>query len=187
MGTDSLQQDTLSDERNANFLFILAFRTDSIDSNQLLFELARYNFTNFLVRNFEITTDQDNGISRMMVSGFLNYDEALQYARQLYADSDMSDKLRGLRRLIISETNLKLLGLTISYQEYQEFFDKVFAPMQVTTEQLLDNPETIQQPDEEDEGDKQEASESPDDDLFNNNVNGNTNTGGYDFDEDFYR
>lgn len=187
MGTDSLQQDTLSDERNANFLFILAFRTDSIDSNQLLFELARYNFTNFLVRNFEITTDQDNGISRMMVSGFLNYDEALQYARQLYADSDMSDKLRGLRRLIISETNLKLLGLTISYQEYQEFFDKVFAPMQVTTEQLLDNPETIQQPDEEDEGDKQEESESPDDDLFNNNVNGNTNTGGYDFDEDFYR
>ena len=63
----------------------------------------------------------------------------------------------------------------------------LFAPMQVTTEQLLDNPETIQQPDEEDEGDKQEESESPDDDLFNNNVNGNTNTGGYDFDEDFYR
>lgn len=189
VGTDSLQQDTLSDERNANFLFILAFKTDSIDSNQLLFELARYNFTNFLVRNFEITTDQDNGISRMMVSGFLNYDEALQYARQLYADSDMAERLRGIRRLIISESNLKLLGVTYSYTDYEEFFNNVLAPIPVSTEQLLDNPETIEQPDEdadEEQNDGEEGQE-PADDLFNNNSNGNTQTGGYDFDEDFYR
>ena len=65
---------------------MLIYEPDSVDQNQLLFEIARYNFTNFLVRNFEITTDEDQGLQRMLISGFLSYDEALQYARQLYAN-----------------------------------------------------------------------------------------------------
>ena len=77
-GQDSTQQDTLSVERNVGFVFILAYPTDSINQNQLLYEMARYNFTNYLVRNFDIEIDSSEGISRMLISGFLSYDEALQ-------------------------------------------------------------------------------------------------------------
>ena len=50
--------DTLSAERNTDFLFIIAYEADSVNENQLLFELARYNFTNFMVRNFDLQIER---------------------------------------------------------------------------------------------------------------------------------
>ena len=75
---DSTAVRELSDERFAAFTFMIAYKPDSTDENRLLFELARYNFTSFLVRNFDIAVEDADGIHRMKVSGFRNYDEALQ-------------------------------------------------------------------------------------------------------------
>ena len=100
LSSDSTVVDTLSEDRNAQFLFILTYHPDTLAlglpdeqrltkraEDQLLFEMARYNFSNFLVRNFDLQLDDDEGLRRMLVSGFLNYDEALQYARKLYAEA----------------------------------------------------------------------------------------------------
>lgn len=142
---DSAAADTLSKERNTGFVFLLAYRADSIDSNQLLYEVAKYNFTNFMVRNFDIGTDEDNGISRIQISGFRNYDEALQYARMLYAVPAMAKLLQGCRRIIISEENLKLLGTRYSYVDYERFFEKAFAPLRISDEPLLILPASVEQ------------------------------------------
>lgn len=141
--SDSTANDTLSNDRNVNFIFMLAYQPDSVNQNQLLFELARYNFSNFMVRNFDLTVDEDNGLNRMMVSGFQNYDEALQYVRQLYSDKNLARKLVGCHRIIISEDNMKLLGTKYSYAEYEKFFDQKFAPLRVTSEPLLTMPESV--------------------------------------------
>ena len=147
---DSTVVDTLSTERNQQYLFMLVYEPDSVNENQLLFEMARYNFTNFLVRNFEIQIDEDNGLHRMIISGFLSFDEAMQYARQLYGNNQMKDKLASCRSLIISEANLQLIGRQISYDEYQQFYEQEFAPMRISKEQLLLIPEGLEQPDIED-------------------------------------
>lgn len=204
LDSDSTTADTLSVERNTGFIFLLAYRPDSIDANQLLYDMAKYNFSNFMVRNFDIAVDMDNGISRMLISGFLNYDEALQYARQLYSDEAMAARLRGCRRIIISEENLKMLGTRYSYVDYEEFFERSFAPLKISDEQLLNIPETVEQPETDDESGSGEG--TPDDaqparvsdydnglDLpavdnsDNNNDNKEPPSGGFDFDEDFYR
>ena len=152
MAEDSTGTATLSDERNQHFLFILIYQPDSVNANQLLFEMARYNFTNFLVRNFEILQmplagDRDGAWQQMQISGFLNYDEALQYAQQLYADNTMSTRLSPCRSLIISEGNLSLIGTRYSYDDYMQFYEKTFLPMKISEEKLLILPETIEQPD----------------------------------------
>ena len=147
---DSTIADTLSTERNQQYLFMLVYEPDSVNENQLLFEMARYNFTNFLVRNFDIQIDEDNGLHRMIISGFLSFDEAMQYARQLYDSNLMKDKLTSCRSLIISEANLQLIGRQFSYDEYQQFYEKEFAPMRISKEQLLLIPEGLEQPDIED-------------------------------------
>ena len=117
MASDSTRNDTLTIERNANYVFMLVYQPDSVNHNQLLYEMAKYNFSNFLVRNFDINVEQDAlGLVRMMISGFLNYDEARQYARQLYGDKAMADMLHPCRGVIISEKNLPLLGSTYSYR-----------------------------------------------------------------------
>ena len=147
---DSTIVDTLSTERNQQYLFLLVYEPDSVNENQLLFEMARYNFTNFLVRNFEIQIDEDNGLHRMIISGFLSFDEAMQYARQLYGNNQMKEKLTSCRSLIISEANLQLIGRQFSYDEYQQFYEQEFAPMRISKEQLLLIPEDMEQPDIED-------------------------------------
>ena len=49
--SDSIAARKFVAERNADFSFLLVYSPDSLDENKLLFELARFNFTNFIVRN----------------------------------------------------------------------------------------------------------------------------------------
>ncbi len=175
MAVDSTTTDTLSAERNTDFLFIIAYEADSVNENQLLFEMARYNFTNFMVRNFELDVEKDGQVHRMLVSGFMNYDEALQYARRLYEDKTMRSHLHHARHLIISQRNLQLIGSRFSYNDYDAFYDKTFAPLDISDEQLLiipERPEPIDPDDlpddEEDDSVEEDDSGYPDldDELF---------------------
>ena len=140
---DSTAEKTLSNERNTDFLFIFAYSPDSVDENRLLYELAKYNFTSYMVRNFDIVIEPMEGINRMTVSGFRNYDEALQYARQLYEQQNIIRQAAHSRTIIISKTNLPLLGTKYSYDDYDKFYNKHFAPLKVSTLHLLTEPTEI--------------------------------------------
>ena len=184
---DSTKADTLSTDPNQRFVFILAFEPDSVDQNQLLFEMARYNFTNFLVRNFEISTDEDNGLQRMLISGFLSYDEALQYARQLYANEVMAERLAGCRSLIISEVNLPLLGVQFSYDDYEQFYEDIFVPMKTSDDKLLIRPEDIEEVDPEDiPSPKTGKANDDDEEEAPQQKKSKKKTNDFDFDEDFW-
>lgn len=172
---DSTAVRELSDERFAAFTFMIAYKPDSTDENRLLFELARYNFTSFLVRNFDIAVEDADGIHRMKVSGFRNYDEALQYVRQLFTNKTITSLIGRNRTIIISEKNLPLLGRQFSYDDYARFYDKHFAPIKISNEQLLNVPETVTIPKPKD--DKREMPEDGSYDLDNPNAgNGSTDT-----------
>ena len=103
----------------------------------------------------------------------------------------MRQHLQGCRRIIISQDNLKLLGTRYSYVEYEKFFEESLAPLQISDEELLTIPETIEQRSpEDDEEDSQDEGHGAEDDwlpgVSGNGANEN-NGGGFDFDEDFYR
>ena len=191
MASDSTKTDTLHFERETKYIFLLAYQPDSVNQNQLLFEMAKYNFSNYLVRNFDIELDQDaNGLCRMLISGFLNYDEARQYARQLYTvNGQLATLLHACRSLIVSEQNLRLLGTTYSYRDYEIFFEKQIAPVEISTRPLLEEPEVIiQQEDEEDKKGQEPKPESQtptDDPIFNDGPVQQQNDFP-DFDEDFW-
>ena len=127
-----------------------------------------------MVRNFELNIEKEGYIHRMLTGGFMNYDEALQYARQLHSDEAMRPHLRHCRSLIISQQNLKLIGTRFSYNDYDEFYEKTFAPLNVSDEQLLTIPEQTTPIDPEDLPDDAEETEDVedsddfdfDDDLF---------------------
>ena len=140
----TITQQELSDEKITPFVFLLAYPTNSLDENQLLFEMAKYNFSNFMVRNFDINIIESNGISQMQVHGFMSYDEAHAYAQKLYGDSHMNIVLTNIRSVIISEKNLQLLGKVFSFDDYKKFYDEKFAPLQISEELLLDEPSSIE-------------------------------------------
>ncbi len=151
--------DTLSDERFSNFNFVLAYPTHSLDEDQLLFEMARFNFTSFMIRNFEIEQIELDGISMMCIKGFLSYDEVHAYAQQLYSDKHMSKVLDGIKRLLISDKNLQLLGKQYSFDDYGVFFDEKLAPLNIPDDVRIDeatdlpfiDPEDVEEGEEEEE------------------------------------
>ena len=185
---DSTAVDTLSAERNVPFQFILVYQPDSLNENQLLYEMAKVNFSNFLVRNFDLNIERLQGFSRLAISGFLNFDEALQYARQLYAAEGMAETLRPCRSLVISDINLALIGTRYSYKDYDEFYEKTFMPLQISNEELLQIPEDMEILNEEDIDDTE--SEGTEDGGDSNEEAPaqpqQQQNGGFDFDPDFW-
>ena len=202
LAEDSTSVDTLSAERNTPFVFLLVYNPDSLTTSpaadnvsggyaagkdnaehQLLYEMARFNFSNFLVRNFDLNIEpMVEGYNRMLISGFLSFDEALQYARQLYAAEELTALLRHCRSVVISETNLALIGTRYSFKDYDEFYDKMFLPLKISNEELLQIPEDLEQIDPEDT----EPDSSLEEDGEEETAPTNNNQGGLDFDDDFF-
>ena len=166
--SDSTAVRQLSDDRNAAFVYTIVYRPDSVDENKLLFELARYNFTSYMVRNFEIGVEDADGLHRMTVSGFRNYDEALQYARQLHAQTSVARLIGNNRTYVISEPNLPLLGRQYSYTDYEKFYAKHFAPLKTSTEPLLTEPDFIAPAKPKNEDEPQDDFDTPSADTPNN-------------------
>lgn len=162
--SDSVAARVFVPERDADFSFIIAYRPDSVDENRILFELARYNFSNYLVRNFDIVIDDVDGLHRMLVRGFKSYDEALQYARHLYTNKNITVLMEKCRPIIISDKNLELLGTQYSYNDYDKFYEKHFIPLRVSTVRLLTEPETIEYTP------APEPQAAPEDELYNGGV-----------------
>lgn len=115
-----------SEERYEPFIFVLAYPEGELDQNQLLFEVARYNFTNYMMRNFDISFATEQGIGMMIVGEFLNFDEAYVYQRNLYDDADMASKLSGIKAVVITPGNLEILFRHYRFNDYQEFYEEYF-------------------------------------------------------------
>ena len=161
LDADSTATDTLSADRDVPFVVMLIYQPDTLAQaqgisvrqaeNQLLYEMARFNFSNFLVRNFDLETEHLEGYNRMLFRGFLNFDEALQYIRQLSAAPELKEILRSCRSVVVSEQNLPKLGQRYSYADYDEFYERTFMVLPISNEDLLQIPEFIDQPEDEDD------------------------------------
>lgn len=142
--SDSIAKRTFSNERNTNFTFMIAYHPDSVNENQLLYRVAKYNFTQYVVRNFDVViTKDDFGLHLMKIAGFLNFDEALQYARAFHKQRELASLLKHARTFVISDVNLELLGTNFSYDDYDKYYTKHFAPLKISTFQLLTEPTEV--------------------------------------------
>ena len=130
--SDSVAVDSIAPlfdpERQAPYVFILAYEEGTVNENTLLYEVARYNFSTFVVKNFDLSFEHSGGIGMLQVRIFTNLEEAHQYQHQLYADKSMAERLKGLRAVIISEDNYELLMKYYSFDEYDMFYQEYLAP-----------------------------------------------------------
>ena len=140
---DSTQAKGFTADRNTNFVFMFVYQPDSVNENQLLFEMAKFNFTSYLVRNFDMSIEEQEGLHRMQVTGFRSYDEAWQYAHSVSQQKAITRLLYKVRPVLISESNLELLGTRFTYNDYEKFYNKHFAPLKVNSRRLLIEPTEI--------------------------------------------
>ena len=115
-------QATFTQDLNPPHLLLLVYATDSVSSNQLLFDVAKHNFTSFVIKDFDLEIMTFNEISMLVVKGFNNFDELSHYRRVL----DKSETFRyppGVRPVMISEDNFKKLLEGYSFEDYFLFLE----------------------------------------------------------------
>lgn len=123
---DSTQQ--FVDDDNVAHLLLLAFKTDSLSNvqNDLLFEIAKFNFENYLVKDFDLEIiDTGGGLSVLVISGFDNLDELLDYHDRI-ENSDTFLLPESITQIDISDPNFRLLLQGRTFEEYFEWVQATY-------------------------------------------------------------
>ena len=89
-------------------VFILLYPSDSVNSNMLLYEVARHNFNSFKVKDYDIEQMNFGSLGLLVVKGLDNFKEATNY-RSVF-EQDQSIRIpRQVHYVIISVDNFNLL------------------------------------------------------------------------------
>lgn len=99
---------------------VLAFPLDSVSPNQLLYDVARFNFSSFVVKDFDLEQMRFGGIGLLIVKGFANLRE-LEHYRNVLA-SNQYKLPAAVRPIMISKANFELLlRQGRSFEDYFRF------------------------------------------------------------------
>jgi hypothetical protein len=102
---------------------LLVYDSASIKVNRLQFDVALYNFSNFLVRDYDLSVVKIGKMDVLLVSGFENALDAVRYRSWIqFQGQKPEEKYPNLRLLIVSESNRKLLEEGVSPDKYETFF-----------------------------------------------------------------
>jgi ABC-type Mn2+/Zn2+ transport system permease subunit/tetratricopeptide (TPR) repeat protein len=109
------------DDPTLPHLLILAYATDSINQNDLLFEVAKFNFENYLVKDFDLEIIPVGDVSLLVIRGFDNLDELDDYHDKMELPAAGLSLPDGVEAIDISEQNFRVLLSGKTFQEYFEF------------------------------------------------------------------
>lgn len=120
---------------NAPQYLVYAFPRDSVSANQLLYDVARFNFSSFVVRDFDLEPMSFGNVGLLIVKGFGNLKQ-LEHYRQVMAEKGF-ELPEGVRPIMISKSNFELLLREgRSFEEYFRFEEE--DAVERTEQEILD-------------------------------------------------
>ena len=154
-GQGALADSTMQflDDDNVAHVLLLAFKTDSlmyqvdtlnaqVSRNNLLFEIAKFNFENYLVKDFDLEIiDTGSGLSVLVISGFSNLQELIDYHDRI----DNSGTLwlpETITQIDISDPNFRLLLQGKTFEEYFQWVQDTYGEGEIPEDALLPDEDT---------------------------------------------
>lgn len=112
---------------NEEQYLVLLFPTDVISQNALLYDVARHNFTSFVVKDFDLEQMNFGRLGLLLIKGFDNVEEINHYRKVMAADTGLSLPTE-VRPVVISAKNFDtLLKSGRSFDEYFRYMrDKTY-------------------------------------------------------------
>lgn len=141
LGSDSISSANASkaaeftiNENEPHYL-VLLFPVDVISANQLLYEVARHNFTAFTIKSFDLELMNFGNLGLVIIKGCNNLEELKQYRKIMNESASFKMPIQ-VRPVEISESNFKILiNEGRSFEEYFTF--KGEEDYKATEEQVL--------------------------------------------------
>ncbi|MBN2766463.1 MAG: tetratricopeptide repeat protein [Paludibacteraceae bacterium] len=126
LNTEDAEQENkqFSIEKESKHRLLLISSADKTAINNMLFNVAAYNFTRFMVKDFDLVINTiDSTKTSLSVTNFDSYDEALWYLSSVDTDPELRAIFddNATQKIIVSEENYALLRTVFSLDEYQLF------------------------------------------------------------------
>lgn len=123
---ESVGEINFSTEKNGSHRVIIVFPHNADKLNSLLFNIASYNFTRFMVKDFDLVHTKLDSIQTMLsVVGFESYDEGLWYQQAILEDAHLKKLLSTseVYQYIISEQNYPIMFSRKGLKAYVDFLN----------------------------------------------------------------
>ena len=116
---------TFDNERNTTSLVLLVMPQDEMQMNQLLYDIALFNFSQFMIRDFDIKQIPTfaQGQSALQISRFEKMDDAEWYYNMLMKNAELQTSFatKNVQVICITEANADLIGTKLSLQDYLDW------------------------------------------------------------------
>ena len=139
---------------NAPQYLVLAYPRDEINGNLLLYDVARFNFSNFVVKDFDLEPMSFDNVGILVIKGFSNLRELENYRRVMVnRDFQLPE---GVRPIMISKYNFELLLKEgRSFEEYFRFEENAM------TEEAVEA--AMEESEDTEEAEESDGTETPED------------------------
>ena len=110
---------------DAEYMLLFIYKSQTIDKNQLIYDVASYNFSSFIYQTFDLSFTEANSLEMLQVKGFKSLAEIEMYIDKAFdKNSLMSELDPSIIPLPISTDNFVALMNGKSLNEYFLFFEK---------------------------------------------------------------
>lgn len=145
-----------SDTLDVPYMLMLMFKPKTIDRNELLYQVADYNFSNYVIQTFDLSFETDPPYEVLQMKGFESFSAIRSYLTKAYSENGLVNHIDTTILIVpISTDNyinvLPRLGLGQYMAYFSEHFEKQFpqliaswngveyvAPVQPTEEDLAE-------------------------------------------------
>ncbi|MDR2840849.1 MAG: hypothetical protein LBV75_06240 [Paludibacter sp.] len=115
----------LTADKDQKYRLMLLAKADEAVVNKLLFNIASFNFTRFIIKDFDLLVTKSDSLNRtLFVSNFDNYSEVLWYNSSIKNDTSIYNLVERyeIELLPVSEHNFALIGNIFSLDDYRKFY-----------------------------------------------------------------
>ncbi len=130
---DTTAASDFSTERNEQSYLYLCLEADETQLNNLLYQVALFNFSQFMIKDFDLKAYpifHTSGLAALQILGFDSLDEAEWYRSMLENNADLKTYISDhqVQVITITDTNSKLLYNPFTLDEYNNFLNTTTAP-----------------------------------------------------------
>lgn len=114
-------------DRNAPHILLFVFNNEQTSNQQILYDIAQYNFTQFLIKSYDLEVGGFKKTGYIKVEKFNNYNDVMWYRNWLMlSPAFRKDLYHRVVTIILTEDNYDLLRLGKSLESYQEFYQRYY-------------------------------------------------------------
>ena len=132
---ETIEEHKFTADKSGKHRLMLVFMNTPNRLNKLLYDIASFNFTRFMVKDFDlVSTRLDSTRTALSITNFESYDEVLWYLGSIQNSPDLSSQIMAsdMGRYIISDINYNTMFSYSGLDAYIDFARKNLGATNIT-------------------------------------------------------